>query len=521
MHSDNPKIALLGFMLESNGFAPVAEEAEFREKLWLEGDGLLTDVRGPASRDVGAIKGFVEVMDAHAPWLPAPLAITSAGASGPADQKFFTAYLDRLAEGLRAALPVDGVFIEAHGAASATGDVDPEGTLFSLVRKIVGPQVPVVATLDLHANVTRRMVEATDLMISYLTNPHVDMVARGREGAHAMRELLGGAKTAKAFVKLPLLPPSVALLSDRGPYGELIDRGQALCHGAILNVSVLGNFSLADSPKNGMSIIVTSRDDQAAADRVARELAGQLWDDRHRLVARLISIEEAARRLRASCADPALPALLLADVADNPGGGARGNTTALLEAFLNADIARTAFGIHFDPELARHSHAQGVGKRFTATLNRAEPHPDSGTLEVAAEVMALSDGNVVGRRGNLAGRTIDLGPSARLRLDGRIDVVFVSIRHQCMEPAMLEHLGIDLRTLRGLVVKSRGHFRAGFDDIFADAQILEVDGPGLATPVLTRVPWRHVPRPIWPLDPDMEWRVPQDVAVPRICGGSA
>src|SRR5205085_10615939 len=132
-----------------------------------------------------------------------------------------------------------------------------------------------------------------------------------------------GTRTAKAFVKLPLLPPSVALLSDRGPYGALIDRGQALKQGPILNVSVLGNFSLSDSPKNGMSIIVTSRGDQAAADRVARELAKQIWDDRHCLVAKLTSIKDATAQLAAACADPARPALLFADVADNPGGGAR------------------------------------------------------------------------------------------------------------------------------------------------------------------------------------------------------
>jgi microcystin degradation protein MlrC len=515
MRPDTPKIALLGFMLESNGFAPVAQEAEFREKLWLEGDALLADVRGPASRDVGAIKGYVEVMDARGPWEPVPLAITSAGASGSADQGFFERFVQRLDAGLRAALPVDGVFIEAHGAASATGDFDPEGTLFARVRAIVGPGVPVVATLDLHANVTRRMVDEVDLLIAYLTNPHVDMVARGREAAQAMSELLAGVSTAKAFIRLPLLPPSVALLSDRGPYGALIARGQALKQDSILNVSVLGNFSLADSPKNGMSVIVTSRGDQAAADRVARELAQQIWDEWHRLVANLMSIVEAARRLAAACADPALPALLFADVADNPGGGARGNTTALLAALLDSKMDRTAFGIHYDPELAREAHALGVGARFTAALNRAETDPGSARLHPSAEVVALSDGIVVGRRGNLAGRTIDLGPSARLRLDGRIDVVFVSIRHQCLEPAMLEHLGIDLRQLRGLVVKSRGHFRAGFDDIFADAQILEVDGPGLATPMLARVPWRHVPRPIWPLDPDMEWQVPDDVALRR------
>jgi len=183
--------------------------------------------------------------------------------------------------------------------------------------------------------------------------------------------------------------------------------------------------------------------------------------------------------LRKVCAASSQPALLFADVADNPGGGARGNTTDILRCFLAAGVDRTAFAIHFDPELATEAHAKGKGGRFHARLNRAEKQPDSRPLEAEAEVMALSDGQVTGRRGLLADRILDCGKTAWLRLEGRIDVVFVSVRHQCMEPAMLEHLGIDLTALRGLVLKSRGHFRAGFDDLFADAQIIEVDGPGL------------------------------------------
>src|SRR5207253_3884549 len=133
----------------------------------------------------------------------------------------------------------------------------------------------------------------TDLLIAYLTNPHIDMRERGQEAARAMRELLAGMRTAKAFVKLPILPPQVALLSDRGPYGEAIAKGQARRQGPILNVSVLGNFSFSDSPKTGMSVIVTACGDQAAANGLARELAQDLWDQRRRFTPKLLSIEEA------------------------------------------------------------------------------------------------------------------------------------------------------------------------------------------------------------------------------------
>ena len=159
-------------------------------------------------------------------------------------------------------------------------------------------------------------------------------------------------------------------------------------------------------------------------------------------------------------------------MADNPGGGGRGNTTAILKSFLDAGVRDCAFAVHFDPPLAAEAHRLGPGARFTARLNRAETDPQSEPLEAPAEVMAVSDGEIVGRRGFIGGRRFSLGPSAWLRLADRIDVVFISIRHQCFDTEMLEHLGLKIPDLRGIVLKSRGHFRAGFDDLFADENIL-------------------------------------------------
>ena len=508
----NPRIALLGYLLETNGFAPMATEEDFR-RTWVDGDGILKDAAAKAPREPGGFVGFISGMNASGAWEPVPLLYTSAGASGPMDQAFLDTFLEIVEKRIKAALPFDGIYIQDHGAAGATVDTDPDGTLFALVRKVVGPDIPIVATLDLHANVSEAMVRNTDLLIAYLTNPHIDMVERGREAAFAMRELLSGVKTAKAFIPVPLLPPQVALLSDRGPYGEAIDMGQKAVKGSILNVSVLGNCSFSDSPKTGMSVIVTARENQKAADDLAKELAQHLWDQRHRLAPKVMALEDAVKRLKAACEDPQKKPLLFADCADNPGGGGRGNTIHVLKAFLAAGIDRTVFAIHNDPLLAAEAHRLGVGANFQAQLNRDEDNPLSGRLTAPAEVMALSDGEIIGRRGTIGGRKASLGPSARIRLDGRIDVVFISIRQQCFDTEMIEHLGIKVRDMRGIVVKSRGHFRAGFNDIFSDDQIMEVDAPGLTTPVLQRLPWTNLRRPIWPLDADMAWKVPAEVGV--------
>ncbi len=501
------RIALLGFRLESNGHAPVMGRKEFEEILYVAGDAMLAELRRPNSRDPGEISGFMAVMDAAIEWRPAPIVLASGAAGGPVEQAFFDEVMADMKSRLAAALPLDGVFIGEHGAATATVDADPDGTLFRMVRNLVGPDVPIVATLDLHANVGPEMVDATDLLVSFRTNPHVDMGERGAESARAMLEMFDGMRTARAFVKLPLMPPSVTQNTAFGPYGEIIDHGQTLIGDTILNVSICSGFSLGDTSKNGMSVTVTTRGDQAAADHAAGDIAARIWNHRHRYVPDLTPIEEATERMRALNADPALPPLLFADVADNPGSGARGNTTYILEAFLEAAVEDAVLGVFFDPDLAAEAHQLGVGASFDAVFNRSETNRFSQRLEVRAEVIALGDGVCVGRRDLAAGRTLDHGPSVRLRVGG-VDVVVISIRHQCLDPAQVEMLGVDLDAVRGLVVKSRGHFRAGFDDRFDGQRIIEVDAPGLSTPVLSRVPFRYVPRPIFPLDPDMEWRVP-------------
>ncbi|MCC7283913.1 MAG: MlrC C-terminal domain-containing protein, partial [Acetobacteraceae bacterium] len=185
--------------------------------------------------------------------------------------------------------------------------------------------------------------------------------------------------------------------------------------------------------------------------------------------------------------------------------GGRGNTMYILRAFVEADVKGAVVGIIFDPALAAEAHALGEGGNFRARFNRSETQEFSEKFEADAVVERLSDGQIVGRRGISAGRAINLGPTALLAIGG-VRVVVVSERRQLADPNMVEHLGIDLAKARSLMVKSRGHFRAGFDEFFAGERIIEVDVPGLTTVVLSRVPWKHVPRPIWPLDPDVAWQ---------------
>ena len=499
-----PRIAVGAFMLESNGHSPVATREEFAATFLARGAELEADWKSEHPRAPATLSGFIDAMNASGAWTPLPLMGAMVGASGPVEHGFFLEVCDELERRLRTALPVDGVFLSLHGGAIGADEDDPEGTILERLRKVVGPDVPIVATLDLHANVSRKMVENAQALVAYRTNPHVDMAERGAECADLLREMLAGTRSAAAFVKLPFIPPSVAQNTKSGPYADIIAYGQSKVDARVMNVSVVSGFSLGDSVKNGMSVIVTTRGDRPLAESLARDIARRAWDDRGRYVPRLTTLEEATRLALECGRDRTKPALLFADVADNPGGGGRGNTVWILEAFHKAGVAGALLGIFFDAPLVAEAHGKGVGAAFRARFNREETHPLSGRFEAEARVLALRQGPIVGKRGISAGHSINLGRMALLEVGG-VRVVVVSVRQQCKDTEMFECFGTDIAAARSVIVKSRGHFRAAFDLFFPDERILEVDVPGLTTPILTRVPYRNVPRPIYPLDPEMTW----------------
>jgi microcystin degradation protein MlrC len=502
-----PRIAVLGFSIECNKFAPPATKAHFIARTYLEGEAILEEARRPTPTMLPETPGFVAAMDATGPWTPVGIALAMSEPNGPVEHGFFEELLETIERRLKAALPVDGVYFCAHGAAITTEEDDPEGVLFERIRDIVGPDVPVVATFDLHANVSDRMVDTIDAFIGYRTNPHLDMRERGQEAAAALRELLAGAKTERVRLRLPIVPPTVTLLTAAGPYAEMIELGQRKITPAIMNVSVMGGFAYADTAKNGLSVIVTARSDRAAAASLATEIAQYGWDNRARFYPTLTSLDEAVGKALAAGRDPSLPALAFADVADNPGGGGRGNTMFLLRAFAEAGVKGALFGIIYDPPLAAEAHRHGLHYHFDAHFNRDETTKFSEPWSAPARVAALHDGDCVGRRGIYAGTRLALGPCAALAIGG-ITVVVVSHRVQCADPIFFEMMGLEIGKARAVAVKSRGHFRGGFDEFFGPDQIVEVDLPGLTSPMLNRFEWTRLPRPVVPLDDGVEFKPP-------------
>ena len=449
-----PRVALCGISLESNAFSPVAGEADFRALCYLEGEELLAAVRGEASTAAMEMVGFVGAMDVTGPWEPVPLLFTASHPWGPVRQDFFDRVLEDIVARLRASGGVDAVYVANHGAMVATGSPDPDGDMLSRLRAAVGPEIPIVATLDLHANVSEAMVEAADVLISYQTNPHVDMLERGEEAAHVLRAILGGAVAPKAaFVRMPIVPPSVTLLTREGPYADLIDYGQRRKRelaGEILNVSILGDFAFSDTPFNGIGIVVTGRTSLDPAQRLAREIAERCWADRGRFRKSLTALDDAVRMAVENGEDPRRPPLIFSDAGDNPGGGGGGDTVELLRALIESGARGVLYGSWHDPALVADARSAGEGASMTAVFNRDPKTAFAERLEVPARVVKLSSEPFVGRLGIYAGRKVRCQPSCALELggEGGILVVAISNRYQTADPMFFEHLGLDIAAAR-------------------------------------------------------------------------
>jgi microcystin degradation protein MlrC len=511
LSKDNPRIAVLGFTIECNRFSPISTAEDFETDVDIRGNRIVTEGRAGASITLPDLPGFFTEMDRTGPWTPVPLRVSQAQPGGPVEESFFRGFLAEIASGLKAVLPVDGVFVSCHGAALAEGTDDPDGDLLELVRSVVGPGVPVVAVFDLHANVSRRMTDSLSVFVGYLENPHNDIHERGIEAAKHMRECLAGAQTAVTMVKVPIVAPQIALLTARGPYADLINYGQTKVGGDIMNVSVMAGFAYADSPKNGLTAVVTARNGRReAAASLSLDIARRAWDMKERFKRGMMALSDAVTLAVSVGRDRRRKPIILADVADNPGGGARGNTTYLLRALKAAGARGVIFGVFNDAALAAQAHQLGEGATFTASFNTKETHEFSLPFDCEATVVRLTDGTYVGRRGVLRNVAADMGPSALLDLGG-IQIVVITHRCQCMDPRQFESFGLDIAAARVVVVKSRGHFRGGFDEFFKPEQIYEVDCPGLTSPVLANFTWTKLPRPVYPLDEETTWTPPASV----------
>ncbi|MFW5896925.1 MAG: M81 family metallopeptidase [Bacillota bacterium] len=485
------KIVIGQISHETNAFSPIATDmARFDQRTLARGDEIL-DMFGETRTPLG---GFLRACE-DAGWTPVPTISAAAVPSGLVTAGAFDALLGELTERIEEAAPVAGILLALHGAMVAENAPDAEGAILSAVREAVGDDVPVVCTLDYHANVTDTMVREATGLFGYNTYPHVDGYERGLEAAGFLNRLLRGEIRPTTRLRRPDIAPAVVpARTGWGPMKELMERAfEWEEHPDVVNASAYGGFVYSDIPEAGLAFLATTDGDPDLATEIVEDLSGRAWEIRGQFVAEMMSPSEAVSRALEIEGAP----VVLADVADNTGGGASGDGTAVLKALADAGWPDAAVITIPDPEAVAHAFSVGIGGVFDCKIGGKIDDLHGHPLRVRGNIRVLSDGEFVHRGPMSTGLRSYMGRSAVVRV-GETDIVINENRFQPVDPAAPRSVGVDPAHKKVVVLKSAVHYRASYEPLAAE--IIEVDGPGLSSPNLERFRFRNLRRPVFPLD---------------------
>ena len=473
------RIALGGWQHETNTFAPLrAGYAEFlAADEWpglCVGAEMITAVESVHIPIAGALAA---VRDAGHTVLP--LLWASATPSSYVTDDAFERIAADLLDRLTAALPLDGVYLDLHGAMVSESHADGEGEILRRVRAVVGPDVPVAVSLDMHANLTEAMVTHCDAIEIFRTYPHIDMGETGARAARLLLRMLDGQRWCKAYRKPGfLIPLNAGCTSVPSAARDVYAAVPGAINEAVPAVGVAVGFHLSDIADVGPAVVAYGVD-QAQADRAADAVCDTMVSRRGGFVTEVLPADRAvaeAIRLATRCSRP----VVLADTQDNPGGGGTGDTVGLLQALIDAGAEGAVLGAVCDPDVARQAHAAGEGATIRVALG-GKRMPDQTPLEAEAAVRRLGGGEVIGTGPMYKDARIQLGDAALLEIGG-VAVVVSSVNVALIDQALFQHFGVEPAAERVLAVKSSVHFRNDFEQIAERVIVVAAPGAVVADP---------------------------------------
>jgi microcystin degradation protein MlrC len=482
------RIAIGGFQHETNTFAPSkATFAQFeRGGGWpplLQGADIFDGVAGINL----PIAGFIDAMKGSKHEL-VPTAWAAASPSAHVTEDAFERIAGMILSRLKAALPVDAVYLDLHGAMVTEHLDDGEGELLARVRALVGNDMPVVASLDLHANVTRQMLDSADVLIAYRTYPHVDMAETGERVAHFLRRRLDGAARPRvAALRVPFLIPlqtqSTMLEPAMGLYAALAK----LESRDVSTLSFTPGFPAADFPECGPMVFAYS-DNASAAEQVAQRLLKLVEEAEGDFDSPVYAPDECVKRAMRIASSASRP-VVIADTQDNPGAGGDSDTTGMLRALVANRAQHAALGLMVDPQAALMAREAGQGASIEVALGGKSRIPGDSPFKARFKVERLSEGRFTCKGPFYRGAHMNLGPCALLSIEG-VRVVVASDKPQMADQEMYRFIGVEPTAQKILVNKSSVHFRADFAPIAQEILVAKSPGPMLVDP--GDFPWKRL-----------------------------
>ena len=479
------RIAVGGFLHESHSFAPrPTRYVDFVKSGGfpglVSGEALFAAVAGTSVPIAGAI-------DAAAGHMLVPLTWGFANPAGPVQDEAFERIAGKICAGLSDALdagPLDGLYLDLHGAAVADSYPDMEGELLRRVRCIVG-DLPLAISLDPHCNLTREMVDRCDVLVPFRTYPHVDMPAAGAQAMRLLLERIArGRPWARAFRQVDFfipLPQQCTLFPPMQPVAE----ARAEMSHAVVELAFCFGFPYADFADCGVAVAAYA-DTQALADAAAGALHGFITAREPSFALDVMPAEQAVAEAIALARTASRP-VVIADTQDNPGGGGHGDTTGLLAELIRQGAEGALVALINDEESAAACHAAGEGAEIMLSLGGRS---DNVPLTVSGFVEKLTDGRFVGTGPMAKGNPAALGPTALIRVSPGVRVIVVSRKMQALDQALIHHVGVDPSACRILALKSSVHFRADFQPIAERVIVATSPGPVVADPAL--LPFRNL-----------------------------
>jgi len=487
------RVGIIAFLQESNTFLGEKTRLEhFQQDVLLTGEAVREHFAG-APHEVG---GFLAGL-AEAGLEAVPLFAARALPYGSIAADAFDRLMALMLQELERALPLDGLLVAPHGATVSERHPDADGYWLEQVRARVGSAVPILGTLDPHANLSPRMVAACDAFTAYRTNPHLDQRDRGLEAAGLMaRTLAGEIRPTQAAAFPPLAINIECQLTSERPCMDLCQKARdAGRHPGVLSTSVLLGFPYADVEEMGSALVVVTDNDRDLAQRLADELAGWLWQRRQGFAGQLLGID-AALEQAAGLEGP----VCLLDMGDNVGGGSPGDSTWLGHALLQRRLGPSFLCLH-DPAAVARAETAGLGARLEMAIGGKSGPAHGRPLEVSCSVASLHEGRFEETEARHGGFThFDQGRSAVLRVEpaGSLTLLVTSRRMVPFSLRQLTSCGLEPASFRFLVAKGVIAPVAAYQAVCK--HFVRVDTPGVTSADLSRLPYRHRRQPLFPLD---------------------